>query len=203
MDKKMKRKENLFGIVFQIIVALVQAGIFEPIVQRKGVRVNGKHVLPENGYFRVKWLKNVVWMHIQDGYGIFINEYVKTSSGKRVNLVEILSQYYWYIENQTGIIKCYDLDCRALYRCIESIIIYGNINRKMPKWLEVHHKWWKWCNTQNTMQAVCHKKHQHFHNKINSRKSHKRGVLIRNVKDFMDWKKEILLQDARLKNKSM
>lgn len=202
MNKEMNVRSNLFGIMPNVTVELVQKGLFAPVVSRKSINACGLHTDSTNGYFRLKGT-NLVWMHVQDGYGIFINQYVQTGSGELVNLVEILSQHYWYIENRTGTIKCFTLDCRALYRCIESIIIYGNINRKLPKWLEVHHKWWKWCNTQNAMTAVCYQKHQYFHNAINSRRSHKRGVVIRNVKNFMYWEKVIAAEDVNLKNRPM
>lgn len=202
MGKKMKEKDGLFGIIPNLIILLVELGILEPIICRHSERAKLVHIDPINGYFRLK-KTNLVWMHVQDGYGVFINEYVKTRSGKLINLVEILSRHYWYIENRTGIIKCYELDSRALYRCIESIIIYGNINKKIPKWLEVHHKWWKWCNTQNAMAAVCYRRHQFFHNFVNSRKSHQKGIVISHAGEMLHWRNAILVEDAKLKNQPM
>lgn len=198
----MRTRDCLFGIEANIIVDLVQNGELVPIICKNSTYASVKNTEPVNGYFKIKDT-NLVWMHVQNGYGVVINEYVETESGKRVNLVSELSPYYWYIENRTGIIKAWALDNRALYRCIESIILYDNIKKKMKHCLEVHHKWWKWCNTQSAMSVVCYKKHQYFHNHINSRKSHQKGVVIRSVKEFMDWKKVIASEDAILKNQHM
>lgn len=186
MNTKMKVKENLFGIAFQIIVALVQAGTLIPIVHTKGISVNGKHIVPENGYFKIKWLKNVVWMHIQDGYGVFINEYVQTNDGSWVNLVEILSKYYWFIDNSFSSPRCSKLQNRELWRCIANIITYGDIRKHIPSYYEVHHKWWRWCNLQNTIRIVCEKKHHQFHEQ-NGQGSHRAGVVIDDANAFITW----------------
>ena len=198
----MKTRDCLYGIEANVIVDLVQNGELVPIICKNSTYASVKNTEPVNGYFKIKDT-NLVWMHVQNGYGVIINEYVETESGKRVNLVSELSPYYWYIENRTGIIKAWALDNRVLYRCIESIILYKNIKKNMKSFLEVHHKWWKWCNTQNTMSVVCYKKHQYFHNHINSRKSHQKGIVIRSVKEFMDWKKVIASENAILKNQHM
>ena len=169
---------------------------------KKAVSAKGVHKDSTNAYFRIAGT-NFVWMHVQDGYGVIINEFITTRSEKRINLIEILSQYYWYIENRTGIIKCCTLDNRAVYRSIMSIILYDNVHVKMPKWLEVHHKWWKWCNTQNAMTAVCYRKHQYFHNFVNSRKSHQKGVVISDIAQWLHRKNVIVVEDARLKKQKM
>lgn len=200
----MKRRDNLFAISMELLIVLVTLGILEPI---KKVDFRYPHQIGAegkiNGYFRVKLLPNIVWMHIQNGYGILINEYVETQSGRCVNLVNELSQHYWYIENRTGIIKSYALSNRALYRCIESIIVYDDIKKKMKRYFEVHHKWWKWCNTQEAMTVVCYKKHQYFHNYVNSRKSHQKGVVICDVKEFLGWINVIASENAKVKNQPM
>lgn len=201
-DKTMKVRECLFGIKLNIILALIGLGLLQPIVCKKAIKTKEGHKDSTNGYFRIAGT-NFVWMHVQDGYGIFINKYIITRSGKKINLIEILSRYYWYIESGTGIIKSYSLDNRAIYRCIMSIILYDDVHVKMPKWLEVHHKWWKWCNTQNSMTAVCYRKHQYFHNFVNSRKSHKKGVVISDLTELLNWKKTIFVEDSKLKNQQM
>lgn len=198
----MKVRDCLLGIYLKVVVVLIQIGILQPIISKKAAYMKGKYVESTNGYFRIAD-KNLVWMHVQDGYGIIINEFITTRSGKRVNLVELLSGYYWYIENQTGIIKAHELENRAIYRCIMSIILYDDIKKKMPKWLEVHHKWWKWCNTQNTITEACHNKHQYFHNFVNTRKSHQKGVVISDVGELLHWKNTIMVEDAKLKNQPM
>lgn len=198
----MRVQRCLFGIQMNAIMALIALGILQPIVCRKATSAKESHRDSTNGYFRIAGT-NLVWMHVQDGYGIIINEFIITRSGKEINLIEVLSQYYWYIENRTGIIKCFTLDNRAIYRCIMSIILYDNVHVKMPKWLEVHHKWWKWCNTQNAIAETCHRKHQYFHNYINSRKSHQRGILICNEEEMLRWKNVIFVENAKLKNQPM
>ena len=198
----MRTRECLFGVETNVIVDLVQNGELVPIISKKPERVSVTHMEPVNGYFKLKGT-NLVWMHVQNGYGIFINEHVETENGLCTNLVDELSQYYWYIENRTGIIKSWALDNRALYSCIESIIVYGDINKRIESYMDVHHKGKKWLNTKNTMSVVCRKKHQYHHNEKETRKSHRRGVVIRNVKEFMDRKTIIASEDVRLKNQLM
>ena len=201
-DNNMRIRDCLFGIQYNIVLVLIGLGVLEPIVCKKAVCAKGNHKDSTNAYFRIAGT-NLVWMHVQDGYGIIINEFIITRSGKEINLIEVLSQYYWYIENRTGIIKCFTLDNRAIYRCIMSIILYDNVHVKMPKWLEVHHKWWKWCNTQHAITKACKKKHNYFHNYINSRKSHQRGILICNEEEMLRWKNVIFVENAKLKNQPM
>lgn len=196
----MRIRYCLFGIRYSTLLELIGLGVLQPIVCKRAAYAKDNKKI--NAYFRIAGT-NLVWMHVQNGYGIIINEFIHTRSGKMINLVEVLSQYYWYIENRTGIIKAHELDNRAIYRCIMSIIIYDDIKNKMKKWLEVHHKWWKWCNTQNAMTEVCHKKHQYFHNYINSRKSHQRGVLICNKEEMLQWINVTQNEDAKMKNQPM
>ena len=202
MKEKMTYKQCLFAICMSIIVELVQRRLLIPIACKYPVNDRGIHTQPVNGYFRIKGT-NFVWMHVQNGYGIIINQYVRTMRGKCINIVDELSKHYWYIENNTGIIKSWSLDNRAIYRCIASIIVYDNINKKLPHYYEVHHKWRRWCNTQNTITVTSYEEHQYFHNCIDSRKSHKKGVVIRDVKDFMDWKRVIKYEDLMFKYKKM
>ena len=194
-NNNMRIRDCLFGIQLNIILALIGLGVLQPIVCKKAVSAKGVHKDSTNAYFRIAGT-NFVWMHVQDGYGVIINEFITTRSEKRINLIEILSQYYWYIENRTGIIKCCTLDNRAVYRSIMSIILYDNVHVKMPKW-------WKWCNTQNAMTAVCYRKHQYFHNFVNSRKSHQKGVVISDIAQWLHRKNVIVVEDARLKKQKM
>lgn len=198
----MRTRDCLFGIQANVIVDLVQNGELVPIISKKPERVGVTHVEPVNGYFKLKGT-NFVWMHVQNGYGVFINEFVENRSGMYANLVDELSQYYWYIENRTGIIKSWALDNRAMYSCIESIIVYDNINKRINSCMDVHHKGRKWCNTKNTMSVVCRDKHKYYHNAIGTRRSHRKGVTIRSVEEFLYWKKVIASEDARLKNQHM
>ncbi len=198
----MRVQRCLFGIQMNAIMALIALGILQPIVCRKATSAKESHRDSTNGYFRIAGT-NLVWMHVQDGYGVIINEFIITRSGKEINLVDILSNYYWYIENTRRNIKAYELDNRALYRCIMSIIIYDDIKEKMPVWLEVHHKWWKWCNTQHAITDTCKKQHNYFHNYVNNRKSHQQGVLIRSVKDMLQWKHVVVTEDSKLKMQKM
>lgn len=198
----MGTRDCLFGIQANVIVDLVQNGELIPIISKKPERVGVTHVEPVNGYFKI-WDTNMIWMHVQNGYGIIINEYVSTKSDMYINLVDELSRYYWYIENGTGIIKSWALDNRALYSCIESIIVYDNINKRIKSYMDVHHKGRKCLNTQNAMSVVCRKKHQYFHNEKGTRKSHRKGVVIRSVEEFMHWKKVIVSEDTKLKKQPM
>lgn len=165
-------KKNMFGIMPNIIILMVQMGVFIPIVSRKPMRACGEHTDSINGYFRIAGT-NLVWMHVQDGYGIIINEYVDTVLG------------------------------RVIYRCIQSVILYGNIKNRMSRWLEVHHKWWRWCNTVNGIKSVCRAKHQHFHLFMNSKKSHQKGVMVGDSQSMEAWLKVIIQWDQYLGNVDM
>ena len=201
-NNNMTVRECLFGITMRALLVLISIGFLEPIVCKKTAYRKNNHKNSTNGYFRIAGT-NLVWMHVQDGYGVIINEFITTRSEKRINLVEVLSKYYWYIENTSNIIKAHELDNKPLYRCIMSIILYDDIKDKMPKWLEVHHKWWKWCNTQHAITKACKKKHNYFHNYVGSRKSHQQGVLICSVKDMLQWRYAILAENPKLKLQDM
>lgn len=176
---KTKKRKNLFAMMMGLILELVALGILIPVTSLKVRSPKSKDDnMKVNGYFRIKGVPNLVWLHVEHGYGIFINEYVITNDGRQINLIEELSKYYWYVDRTHWCVKSGELSGRAIWRCIGSIIVYGDINQKMPKWLEVHHKWWRWCNTQETLSFVCHSKHKYFHDFINSRKSHKKGVVV-------------------------
>ena len=176
-----KTKDKLFGFTYYLIIVLIQLGVFVPITAYAPKKVKSDHKNPINGYFRIACIPNLVWMHVQDGYGVFINEYIVSNSGNYINLVEALSGYYWYIDNSSNKIRSAGLGNRDLVRCIGSLIQYGEITKGLPRTLDVHHKWWKWCNTQNTIIVVCGKRHQYFHNEMNSRRSHQHGCYVDNI----------------------
>jgi hypothetical protein len=167
-----------------VIELLVERGILIPLESNKGIKTRLAHNEPINGYFRVAGIPNLVWMHVQDGYGVFINERITTRSGKVIDLVKELSKYYWYIDNSTNTVRCGGLSNRSIARCIGSLIWYGDIKHKLPKNWQVHHKSWRWCNTQETLSVVCKHHHKHFHDCVNSRKSHRQGVAIYDEKRF-------------------
>jgi hypothetical protein len=181
--KKLEKKECFFSILVWFVEFLVHIGVFTLIVSKVG-NVKKEHIDPENRYYRVMGIPNLVWFHIQDGHGVFINEQITTRSGKVIDLVKELSKYYWYIDNTACIAKCSELDNRSLARCIGSLIWYGDIKCKLSKNWQVHHKWWRWCNTQEVLAVVCKHHHKHFHDCVNSRKSHRQGVAIYDEKRF-------------------
>jgi hypothetical protein len=185
-NNKLEKKECLFSIPMWLIMVLVGLEVLIPIVSNRGQRVKGDHAEPINGYFRVASIPNVVWMHVQDGYGVFINEYVTTRSGQVIDLIKELSKYYWYIDKATGTVRCGALNNRSIARCIGSVIVFGDIKHKLPKKLEVHHKWWRWCNTQETIAVVCKYQHKRFHDCINSRKSHRQGVVVNDDSEMLE-----------------
>ena len=200
----MKKRDNLFAISIEALIELIALGEFEPIKKvdfRYPDQIGAENKI--NGYFRVKSLSNTVWLHVQNGYGIFINEYVTTKEGAIVNLVYELSKYYWFIDNSTGIIKSSALKSRSIYRCIECVINNNDIKMNIERCYDIHHKWWKWCNTQVAMTLVCKKKHQYFHNYIISRRSHQRGVVITSVREFIVWKNVIALESKKLMKQQM
>ncbi len=116
-NNNMTVRECLFGITMRALLVLISIGFLEPIVCKKTAYRKNNHKNSTNGYFRIAGT-NLVWMHVQDGYGVIINEFITTRSEKRINLVEVLSKYYWYIENTSNIIKAHDYHCRTPYYCI-------------------------------------------------------------------------------------
>ena len=86
-----------------------------------------------------------------------------------------------------------------------SVRINSEVEEKerMPRWLEVHHKWWRWCNTVNGIKSVCRAKHQHFHLFMNSKKSHQKGVMIWDSQSMEAWLKVIIQWDQYLRNVNM
>ena len=198
----MRERDCLYGIVPSVTVELVEKGLLIPIISKKPERVGVTHLEPVNGYFKIEDTK-LVWMHVQNGYGVIINEYVEKKSKGWVNLVRELSKYYWYIDNGACIVKACALKNRALYSCIESIIVYGNIKNSIKSYMDVHHKGRKLCNTQNTMSVVCNKKHKYFHNTIGTHRSHRKGVVIRSVEEFIAWREVIKAEDKKLKKQLM
>lgn len=199
MNKKGKI-DCLFYIQMWVITMLEQLGLLSPIVSNRGQRVKWGHTDPVNKFYRVNFIPNLVWMHVQDGYGVFINEYVTTRSGQVIDLVKELSKYYWYIDNATGTVRCGGLNNRSIARCIGSIIVFGDIKHKLPKKLEVHHKWFRWCNTQETIAVVCKYQHKRFHDCINSRKSHRQGVVVIDVDTMLEEFNNIQYAQGYYKN---
>jgi hypothetical protein len=185
MNKK-EKIDCLFYIQMWVITMLEQLGLLSPIVSNRGQRVKWGHTDPVNKYYRVKFIPNLVWMHVQDGYGVFINEYVTNKSGQVIDLIKELSRYYWYIDNATGTVRCGGLNNRSIARCIGSIIVFGDIKHKLPKQWELHHKWFRWCNTQETIAVVCKYHHKRFHDCVNSRRSHRKGVIVNDVGTMLE-----------------
>ena len=107
-------RDCLFGIQLNAIMELIALDILQPIVCKKTAYIKNNHRDSVNGYFRIAGT-NLVWMHVQDGYGVIINEFITTRSEKRINLVEVLSKYYWYIENTSNMIKAHELDLSLIH----------------------------------------------------------------------------------------
>lgn len=196
-----KGRDNFFMICLEIVIQLVAMGIFVPIVSLSSRSPKSKDDnMAVNAYFRIAGVDNLIWMHVQHGYGIFINEFITTRQGRRINLVKELSKYYWYIDYTNNTIRCSELEKRAVWRCIGSLILYGDIKKKMPKWLEVHHKWLRWCNTQETLEFVCKKKHNYFHDHVSSRKSHREGWEVIDLKLVPACIGRIVVENQEWKN---
>lgn len=186
----MKRRDNLFAISMELLIVLVTLGILEPI---KKVDFRYPHQIGAegkiNGYFRVNLLPNIVWMHIQNGYGVFINEYIETRDGVTINLVDEISKYYWSLSGNN--VMSSKLKSNYLHRAIGNLIRYGNIVKKLPNKYDVHHKWVRWCNTQETLAIVTEDEHRKYHSLVSSYKSHRKGQVIYGVKAFQEWIKII------------
>lgn len=202
--EKFKKRENLVLVVLELVIQLVGTGILIPIISLTSRSPKSRDDnMAINGYFRIAGVENLVWLHVQHGYGVFINEYITTRQGNKINLVEQLSKYYWYIDYANNTIRCAELSGNSLWRCIGSLILYGDIKHKMPRWLEVHHKWWRWCNTQETLSFACKKKHNYFHDHISSRKSHRKGLVICDLKDMINCIGKIVVENQKWKNIQM
>lgn len=201
----MKRKDNLIGMELEVQLNLVAMGKLVPITFKKAEGGKSKNDrMAINTYMRVMDVDNLVFMQLQNGYGVFINEVIKTQDGKTINLVGELSKHYWFIANGAkNEPKSATLNKRSLWRCIGSLLKYGDIQKKLPRKIETHHKWWRWMNTQEALNYVCGKYHQYFHNYINSRASHQLGVVICNEEEFDNWIDVIQQQQKYLSSQDM
>lgn len=178
-------KENFIHIGEEIIKKLVDEKQITLLASRKNERYEA---LDEktNKYYKINDLDNTVFLHVQDGYGVIINETIESVNGSNIDIVDILSEYYWYIHNANDVARCASLEVRDLARCIGSIIAYENIEQKLPTWCEVHHVGYRWDNTQSDLRLWCQKKHKKYHDGVGTRKSHRRGIVIRDVEHFAE-----------------
>ena len=98
--EKFKKRENLVLVVLELVIQLVGTGILIPIISLTSRSPKSRDDnMAINGYFRIAGVENLVWLHVQHGYGVFINEYITTRQGNKINLVEQLSKYYYYYRN--------------------------------------------------------------------------------------------------------
>ena len=154
-------------------------------------------------YFRIKGKNNLVLLYIKEGYGIIISEWIKSKEGEKINLVEKLGEFYWYIDERNNMAKAARLSYRSIWRCIGSLMEYGDIMKKLPRWLEVHHKFMHYCNTEETLTVVSYEKHNYFHNVTSNRKSRRRSKVIGSTTDFKIWIDNLEKINQRFANKEM
>lgn len=202
--KKMINKQNFVGMSLEVYFKLTVEKRLE-LIKWKKPEVNRYKNKPDNIniYFRICGRENLVYMHISSGYGIVISEFIKNKKGEIINLVEELSQYYWFIDNHNNIVKTTRLNYRTIWRCIGSLMEYGDIVKKLPTQLQVHHKYLHYCNTVESLKVVTYEKHQYFHNHIGTKRSRKYGRIIRNVHDFDIWINDLEKINEKLKMKDM
>ena len=82
-------RDCLFGIQLNAIMELIALDILQPIVCKKTAYIKNNHRDSVNGYFRIAGT-NLVWMHVQDGYGVIINETLQSKqSQKYLSLLEV------------------------------------------------------------------------------------------------------------------
>lgn len=173
----MEREDNLVCIEEKTIQRLIEQNELILLAERKH---RTKWTLREktNSYYKICKVPNLVFVHIQYGYGVLINEKIKRESGDTINLVNVLKDYYWYIHKARGVGRSGTLNNRDLARCIASIISYGDIMKKLPRCCEVHHVGYRWDNTQKKLIPLCRNLHKKYHDGIGTRKSHRHGVVI-------------------------
>ena len=200
----MERKQNFLGLPVEVLLQLVENKQLEMICSKKseGYRNKYKNDI-KNLYFRIKGKNNMVFLYISGGYGIVISEWITSKAGMAINLVDELSEYYWYIDKKNDTVKSAVLGNRTLYRCLGSLMEYGDITRKLPRELEVHHKFSRYCNTKENLVVVDCEKHKNFHNNISNKKSKRRGIVIESTADFTMWIDNLEKMNARFANKEM
>lgn len=179
-------RENLFRLSQMLILLLVATGVLE-IITFTAPGINRKKVNMINVYYRVKPVKNLVWLHGQYGFGIFISEFVYNRYGKKINLVNELSKHYWYVDKANSTIKSNSAYNQEIWRVIGSVILYGNTEKRMPSHIHVHHKWWRWCNTQELLAFVEMEKHIWFHKNMDDQEKRRKGRYVEDVSIFVDW----------------
>jgi hypothetical protein len=77
---------------------------------------------------------------------------------------------------------------------------YGNERYELPKFLEVHHKWWRYINIPECMKLMTKKKHTELHKKI-SKKSHRKGKILRTHEALMEFIAELKAEKEFWKNR--
>lgn len=177
------RRDNLIFISDETMKDLVDKGRLKLLKEKKYTR-DCKLEVKANRYYKICQTTDLVFMHIQFGYGVIINEAVRSVDRGTFNLVEILSEFYWYIDTDASVGKCSKLDDRDIARCIGSVMAYGNIETKLPTWCQVHHENYRCVNTWEELRLWCEKKHKKYHREKTSYKSHRGGFVVKDVAYF-------------------
>ena len=187
----MAREDNLIFIDEVTMQELVEQKELVLMNERKH-RIKKQLREKTNQYYKICNSSDLVFMHIQYGYGILLNENIKSNSGDTINLVEILKDYYWFIHKAKSIGRCSKLGNRDLPRSIGSVIAYGDIRKRLPRCCEIHHAGYRWNNAQKNIILLCKNLHKKYHDGIGTRKSHRHGVVIKDTEHFKKFIEKLI-----------
>lgn len=194
----MKNKKNLFFIEGQLVLDKIKEGSLIIVGQNDGRRKTSHR--GSNIYLQVAGT-NLVLVHIKNGYFIVINKEISLKDGATMNLVDELSKVHWLFKGSR--VYCPKMGNRQMYQCIGSIMMYGDIDHRLPITMHVHHKWFRWCNAVETITPVCYRYHRYFHAEIGSQESHRLGVTCMEEASLDLWECEIKKRVGEFDTKEM
>ena len=152
-----------------------------------------------NVYMQIRYT-NFVIMHVRDNLCVIIPRKVISEDGRCIDVVERLKQYYFSINKKGYVCTLYNGRWYKLYRMLYALMMYGDERILIPHDYEVHHKWWRYINILECMTLMTKNKHDAIHKKI-SKKSHRKGKIIRNHKALMEFIRELKAEIEFWKNR--
>ena len=152
-----------------------------------------------NVYMHIRYT-NFVIMHIKNNLCVIIPKKITSKDGECIAVVKRLRQYYFNISSNDEV-ECDIMGKKhKLYRMLCALGEYGNERYRLPKYMDVHHKWWRYINIPECMTLMTKKKHIALHIKI-SKKSQRKGKLIRTHEALMEFIRELKAEKEFWKNR--
>lgn len=151
--------------------------------------------IPKWGYDVNVYMKihntNMILLHVKNNCCVVIPNEIVNVNGELIQVAERLSKYYFTIDKVNNEVICFiDKKKIKLYRMLYALVLYGDELRRIPRQLEVHHKWMRYLNIMECMTLLSKNEHKKVHDKT-SMASHRLGRLVRDSDDFKAFVKEL------------